>query len=495
MTKQIFLLAALLSGGLLSGGLLTAQTVEDALRYSFLQPQGTARFVATGGSMSALGVDFSTASVNPAGIGWVRNGYVVVSPGVSLNRTNSLLLDGTNNSTVNGSRNRFALPNVGVVFTNSTRSLYWPTFNIGIGINRQANFNETINYRGRSIGSLLESFVEDANDGIFNDFRNELAFDPDVQALFSDDAGTGFLSDYDEFNFATDGTILREGSVIRQGSLNEFVINFGGSFKDKVMWGFTLGVPFTNFTETREYAEIDRDAEVDFFDDLSFDELLEVSGTGLNFKFGLILRPSQTIRVGISAHSPTFWSFNEVYETDFTYNFTELDGSAQGGTALSPRSEFGYNLQTPWRFVLGTGIILGKKGFVSFDVDYTNFAANQFGYDDFAEEATDLNNEIDEVFTSGLHLRAGGEYRINDAFQIRVGAGLQNLPFQAIDETYLTLSGGFGYRAGRFFLDLAYQFRQRNQIFQPYSTFEIPGQQIDVDFNERNLILSAGLFF
>lgn len=470
---------------------IQAQTVEDALRYSSLQPQGTARFVATGGSMSALGVDFSTFSVNPAGIGWVRNGYVVVTPGFKLENSKAQLLDGTGNSVTSSNKGNLTIPNVGLVFSSQTRSLNWPTFNIGIGLNRLADFNETIKFRGRSVGSILETFVEDANDNIFNSYRNNLALE--VNAILRENNNSPYVSDYDAFNFVNDGTILREGIVTRTGGMSEFILSFGGSFKDKVMWGATFGVPSVNFKETREYDEIDRDAEVAYFDDLSFDEELDVSGNGINFKFGLIFRPTQALRLSVATHSPTFWSLDEVYETTFVYNYTE-NGEAKGGTALSPRSEFSYNLQTPWRFILGAATVIGKKGFISADVDYANYASNKFSYDDFTTEATAVNNQIDSLATSGLTIRGGGEYNLGK-IQVRAGASLQSVPFEGIDKNNLTLSGGLGYRSGRFFVDMAYQYQKRDLIFQPYSTFRVAPQQVDVDLTRHNLLLSGGLYF
>jgi hypothetical protein len=482
-------------------GSLFSQTVEDAIRYSLLTPQGTARFAGTGGSMSPLGVDFTTLSTNPAGIGWARNGFFVITPGLKIENTSSTLLDGASNPANDDSRTNFTLPNIGLVFTSTTRSLYWSTFNFGIGINRLADFNETIAFRGSSQGSILESFVEDANDGIFNDFRNNLAFDPGVDALFGIEGVDGVFSDYDPINFVTpagvqtDGVIDRQGIVTRTGGISELVLSFGGNYREKLMWGITLGVPFMNYSETREYDEVDRNNEVLFFDDLTFDESLETSGSGINFKFGLIYRPTQEIRVSLAAHSPTFWSIDETYETTFTYNFTDpFTEEIFGGTAESPRSEFAYNLQTPWRFQFGVGSVVGKKGFVSIDAEYVNYAGNKFSYDDFTTEATAVNEEIDELATSGIFVRGGGEINLGK-FQARAGLGAQSFPFEGVDEVSLILSGGVGFRAGRFFTDLGYQFTDRSAIFQPYSTFAIPSQQVEVNFNRHNLLLSGGLYF
>jgi hypothetical protein len=59
---------------------LTAQSSADVLRYSFLQPGGTARFVGAGGAFGALGAEFGSLSQNPAGIALFRTNELVVLP-------------------------------------------------------------------------------------------------------------------------------------------------------------------------------------------------------------------------------------------------------------------------------------------------------------------------------------------------------------------------------------------------------------------------------
>ncbi len=470
------------------GACLLAQTAEDALRYSYLSPTGTARFAGTAGAMTPLGVDFTTLSTNPAGIGWVRKGYVVFSPGFKLENTGATLQNGQNNSEQTTNRSRLTLPNIGVVFPGSTRSLYWSTFSIGLGINRLADFNETISFRGNSAGSILDAFVEDANDGIFNDFRNNLALEAD--AILQD--AQGYFSDFDS-NPA--GVVSRNGQIVRTGGMSEFVLGFGGNYRERLMWGFTLGIPFMKYRELRNYTEIDSDGVIDYFDDLSFEELLETDGTGVNFKLGLLLRPTQAIRLSLAVHSPTFWSMDEVYETTFTYAYTDIDtNEALGGTALSPRGEFNYNLQTPWRLLGGLGTVIGKKGFLALDVDYVNYAANKFSYDDFTTEAEAVNEEVKVLLKSALTTRLGGELNLAP-FQVRAGVGLQSYPVVGSSAQDLLFGLGAGYRKERFFVDIAYQNLARNRNFQPYGTFSVEPQDVQVTNNRHQLIISGGISF
>ena len=55
--------------GILMAFSANSQNETDALRYSYLNYNGTARYAGLGGAMGALGADMSAISMNPAGMG------------------------------------------------------------------------------------------------------------------------------------------------------------------------------------------------------------------------------------------------------------------------------------------------------------------------------------------------------------------------------------------------------------------------------------------
>ena len=61
---------------------LSAQSSYEAARLFDSDLTGSARFVAMGGSMSALGADVSVMSVNPAGTALYRTGDISFSMGI-----------------------------------------------------------------------------------------------------------------------------------------------------------------------------------------------------------------------------------------------------------------------------------------------------------------------------------------------------------------------------------------------------------------------------
>jgi len=449
--------------------------VEDALRFSNTEVFGSARFFGTGGSMTAIGVDGSTLHTNPAGIGWNRFSAAQITPGFALNNLTARLRNGTGNEENSITDGNFVVPSASLVWAGDTRSLNWSTFNFGISYSRLADFNETIAYSGRSPGSIVQSINADIDAGRISEFREQLALN--IPNIFLETDNGAFITDFDLAENAN-SPIRREGRVERSGSLSEIALGFGGNYLEKVLWGVTIGIPTDDAG----------------FDNAGFDELLELTGSGVNFKFGIIGRPTDNLRLSAAVHSPTFWSVDEVYETTFEYNFTD-SGQAQGGTELSPRSEIVYNLQTPWKFHFGAGYLFGRSGFLSVDADYSNLAGTSFSFDDFATIDEDGNAEIDRELKGALGVRVGGELNLKP-FQVRAGVGYRQSPLVTPrndeDTSNLNFSGGVGYSTGKFFIDAAVRLEGNNAYFAPFSSVAVDGQVVGTDRNRITGLVTVG---
>ena len=66
-----------------------AQSHLDAYRFSQQDYEGTARFTSMGGAFGALGGDFTSLSLNPAGVGVYRSSEFTITPTISYNKVNS----------------------------------------------------------------------------------------------------------------------------------------------------------------------------------------------------------------------------------------------------------------------------------------------------------------------------------------------------------------------------------------------------------------------
>ena len=452
---------------LLLAGTLSGQTFDDALRYSFVTPQGSARFAGTGGSLTPLGVDATTLHTNPAGIGWNRYNVAQITPGFTLTGVNADLVPDQTAGPLKESAANFNLPSVGLIFAGTTRSVNWSTLNFGISVSRLADYNRQTRFGGRSQGGIIDGFAADLNAGIQDPFGSQLALK--IGALAQDDQG--YFSDFD-FEVNDGARVRRDGLLDRRGSMSEVAIGFGGNYREKFLWGLSFGIPFFSYDDVYSYEEVDDRGELVGFDNAAFDRSLTNSGTGFNLKFGLTYLPTEQLRISGAIHSPTAWTIDEQFSTTFTYNYTDDAGAGLGGTAVSDISTITYNLRTPWRFLLGAGYLIGKSGFLSVDADYTDYRGNSVSFDDFATAADNVNASIDDNLSSSIGLRVGGELNLKPV-QLRAGVGYRQIPYAVYlndeSQAYLTYSAGLGYSIGKFFVDLAAQYSGSNGFETAYN--------------------------
>ena len=479
-------LAALFLAGTLSG-----QTFDDALRFSFVTPQGSARFAGTGGSLTPLGVDATTLHTNPAGIGWNRYNVGQVTPGFTFTGVESNLVPDPASGPLTESSANFNLPSVGLIFAGTTRSVNWSTLNFGISVTRLADYNQQTRFSGRSQGGIIDGFAADLNAGFSDPYGSALA--DEVYEFFEDEQGL-----FTEFDLEENqgGRIRRDGLFDRRGSMSEVAVGFGGNYREKLLWGISFGIPFFTYDDVYSYEEVDDQGEISGFDNSSFDRSLINSGTGFNLKLGLTYLATEQLRLSGAIHTPTAWTIDEQFSTGFTYNYTDRDGNALGGTALSPLNSVTYNLRTPWRFMLGAGYLIGNRGFLSLDADYTDYRGNSVSFDDFTVAADDVNISIDDNLSSSIGLRLGGELNLKP-IQIRAGVGYRQIPYAVFlnneDEAYLTYSTGAGYSIGKFFVDLAAQYSGASGFETAYNASENLEQPlITTDRTNVSVLLTVG---
>ncbi len=471
-----------------------SQTASDALRFSY-QDNGisTARSLGAGGALSALGSDFSVLSTNPAGLGWYRRSEFVLTPSLLTVNTESKLLE-SDDALINQERvSKLGISNLGIVVATRPNGGEWTTFNFGIGLNQVANFNQRFYYDGQSVGSIVNRFQELANgsDGL-DDFEAGLAFDADALYDFNDDG----IYDSD-VEIRPNAEIYKEQTVTTSGSINELSFAFGGSYNDKLLLGVSIGVPFLSYTANKTYKEEDlgEDAggNVPFFDGLEFTENLSTTGIGINLKAGLIYRPIQAVRLGIAFHTPTAYGLNDTYRNTMTYSYTDSDGS-RTGDAQSPDGLFDYKFRSPWRIVGGLGVIFGKSGFLSGEVEWADYTGANFGYSGFQDAERDVNNAILNQLQAATNIRLGGEFAY-EIFRLRAGFGLHQSPIQGDDTVNQSISAGFGIRENSFFLDLGYRYYLVQETYTPYLTSEAPVQFVNNDVGNGRFLLSVGFKF
>ncbi len=485
MKKLYFLLTVIL----LLPFTLSAQNEDDALRYSFLTFGGTARSLGLAGAFGAVGADFSTLSTNPAGIGLYKSSEFTFTPSLFAGKSSTNF-----GKTYEDQRYNFNFSNVGMVLafpanTELTRS-GWKYFQFGFGINRNQDYNNRMVINGENHqSSLLDQWVKLANGKAWDELD---AFDVDLgywTYLINPDSAAG----ENQWSTAVPaGGLLQRKDIDARGSMNEWVFTLGANYDDRLYFGATLGFPFLNYHEESTYQE-EALADVigtDQFRNFSYHQNLDVDGSGVNFKFGMIFKPVDFIRIGAAVHTPSyFYNLHENYSSSVNSEFD--DGKTY--TKDSPEGKYDYKLNTPMRAMGNIAFIFGQYGLISVDYEFVDYSESRFRSSD-AEVYFDVNDAIRNKYTTASNLRVGGEYRI-DQFTLRGGYALYGNPFKSgiNDSERTSYSGGIGMRQDNYFLDFAYVYTGWKQDYYMYSS-KLVGPSKN-EYSAHNFLMTLGFKF
>lgn len=457
---------AILAFALLCLGQANAQNASDALRYSYLLPSGSARYVGAGGAFGALGAEFGSISQNPAGLAMFRSNELTLTPSLLFSKTEAGI---AGNPSYNDDKSKFGFDNIGLVFNTSPgESSSWKSFNFGIGYNRQADYSRSIYYEGNATGTIMNGFFNDYRNGNSGDpFGSELAYN--ANAIYDD--GTGALT----YDFAgNENAVVRRSQIINTyGRMNEMAIAFAGNYDEKLMVGATVGVPFVNYRIEGEYIESDPAEAVQYFDRLTYTEYLRSSGVGINLKLGVIYKVTQALRVGAAFHTPTAISLTDQYSNTFSYDYTDGSGSNIGEILESPDGTFDYKLRTPWRASASAALVVKKIGFLSADVEWVDYSANRYNFtSDVASSSNkeyerQVNNDISRSYRQAMNARLGAEL-VLDEFRLRGGFNLLGKPEEGATDFNTAFTAGAGVRGKSFFLDFGYRRGKGKGSITPY---------------------------
>ncbi len=474
---------------------IQAQTLDEAVRYSFSDNIGSARMLGSGGAFGALGGEIGAILINPATAGTYQKGEFNISP-MSLGSRTVGIFQGE--STNDRNANDLNFFNMGAVFsnTNRDRDKKWKATNFVISLNKVSEFDQRFTFAGVSEGTIAERFAERANGLGLNeldDFEAGVAFDS--EAIFDFEGDLTYSFD------ALPNQELQRMQVARfEGGINELAFTLGGNYKNQLQLGVTLAFPILNFSSTKVYEEEYID-DVSAFRGLEYTENLSTTGNGLNIKAGAIFTGIKPLRIGVSVVSPTRFNLNDEFSTSMLYTF-QIGDDQFNGSASSPDGVFDYSYTTPWKFtgslayLLKTGTV---NGFLSADIDYLDYRTSGFdltsdGNTEISLEQ-DLNNQINNELNSAINIRLGAEIAY-DIYRVRLGYGINASPYEDDNSFFNSLSGGFGFRFEKFFFDLGLRRTFFSQGYTPYvSLNENNVQAVVLDTRKTYIVSTFGIKF
>lgn len=463
--------------------LINAQTEVDALRYSYIGFGGTAKSVGVGGAYGALGADASVLSINPAGIGLYKKSDINFSANILKAGTESSYL-GTTREDMKYNFNFCNFSLIGTYNLKPEKSNGWTSVNFGFGSNRLANFHNRIDMGGRNMtNSLANQYVNLANGNNFDNLDNfgtALAWN-----TYLIDTIPGTTNQYN--SLIPSGNTSQRKSIETKGGINETYLSMGGNYNEKFYIGGTLGFPSIRYVQESTYTETDDLDTIANFKNFTQRDYLKTTGNGVNFKLGIIYRPTDWVRIGAAIHTPTFYTLHDEYNTEITTNF---DNKANENSK-SPDGSYDYELTTPTKAVASVAFIIGKHGFISADYEFMDYAESRLNstHDKFFA----ANDAIKQKYTSQSNLRLGGELNLKP-FALRVGYALYGSPYKSgiNDASRTSYTCGFGYRDKDFYLDFAYVFTQSKDDYYMYT---IVPEASKNTFKSNGIVATVGLRF
>lgn len=467
-----------------------AQNAWDALRYSQVNYQGTARSMALGNAVTALGGDFGSIAINPAGSAVYPYGEVVFTPGFSLSHATA---DYVNRSTKNDFT-RFGISNLAYVSSHATGNAGGlRSVSFAVGLNKTNDYTLRSTARSSGVGSSWLSPLALATSGYT---PADLEFDTTYNPYYDSSAPwksimawncylLDLLPDSDrDYIAATENLygndIFVPGPLTQQfmreatGNTTEYLLNMAVNIDHRLFAGASLTLQNTYYDYSEHFTETTEDP-------LLFDTSLSsyrhtyeqtAKGVGVNLKLGLIYLPTNNLRLGISFTSPTWISMSEFWSETLSARFRDNSEEAQ-----SPEGSFNYSLRTPLRFDLGIACTFAGTGLLSIDyegADYRTMLLKGRGSDRFIfdEENDAIRNTGDYDFRYVNNLRIGAEFKISP-FAFRVGYNYMSKPEASCNNTQIA-SAGIGFRSNAFFMDLTGAYRIANsETFSLYD--DVPG--------------------
>ena len=446
------------------------QGSDDARIFSQSFYQGTAKSMALGGAMGAIGADMTAICINPAGMGVYRSNELAMSMG---------LADNTSQSTYYGNKESLQskaivnIPNIGYVSTKEKSNYGKLRFTqFGISLNRTNDYNSIAFASGfNPNSSLMDNYLgqipQDYNPDYFrDDFPYTLypAWEAMLLDIFNDTLSSP----------VPQGNIQQEQTKSFKGRSEEWTFAFSANYSERFFIGASLGLDHIKRTGTKIHTEYTTEASPETsFQELEFTENITSNAWGVNLKLGAIYYLTTWMRIGASYHTPTLFSFDESWKTITEAYYTSDNYYNNYYYKPSLISEYNYDFLSPQKFIGSLAFIINHRGLISIDADVMNYRRAKFDCKDF--DYSFVNQEIKDIYKTTLNFRLGTEWQYKNVY-FRGGCAYYGSPFGfgEMDNSVKKASCGLGIQLNEGVLfDLAYEFSHGKQQYVLYAYDDI----------------------
>ena len=478
--KRLFLLTAFLAAAALE---LSAQGWQDAYLFSDNQYSGTARSVALGNALTAVGGDVGALTFNPAGSAVVSYGQFTLTPGFSLATSFSQGTPLSGETIPYGFEDgvkdynfRMKFPNFGIMGVYDThRSRGITRWTFGFVGNMTHDYTNRFTATGTTGDTSMAAALASDATGISEDVLKGSWWQDNCPAWQTMAAYKGFLFNpldgypgeyaaiteqvYPNGDRALPGFINQYYGQVRKGYKYDFLLNLAASVNDVFYFGANLGMVSLRYGMSEACVEspVESNADRFHFNQLHTTFNYDAKGTGVYFKAGFLVRPVGGLRIGAAIQTPTAMTIND----EIICSAESSIGKDSYYAKPDEPSCYAYRVTSPYRVNAGIAYTFGNVALLSVDYEMCDYSTARLrtsqdtGYDDFAY----ANGDIRECLGIAHEIRAGFEMKPTSSLAIRAGYNYRTSPeVYAPKSTRTKVSFGLGYSSGRsFFADLAFR--------------------------------------
>jgi hypothetical protein len=261
---------------------------------------------------------------------------------------------------------------------------------------------------------------------------------------------------------------VQRKTIDRSGKINEWNFSAGFNYSNLLYFGGSFSILPLYYEETSNYSEMNAaDLNSQYF---NLYENSVTRGTGFAGKFGVIVTPVPILHLGIAFHTPVSYRLNYKSETNIVSQFVP-----GGGIVYPYQYEDGtsndYTLITPYKAIGSLGLVFGKIGVLSADLEYIDYASMRLRRGTGGNDFFDVNQEIKYIYRDNINIKTGAEVRLGTLY-LRGGFGYYGSPYRSSeinkDAYHLGYSAGLGIREKHFFIDFAWNYMVQKEKYILY---------------------------
>jgi long-subunit fatty acid transport protein len=369
---------------------------------------------------------------------------------------------------------------------------------MGLGYNRIRSFEDRFHYTGTADSSIIHSFIKEANgtnDSLIFDafpFGAGLAYDVyamDPHPTVPNSYTTAFSS----------GQAVHNREVIRKGGMAEYNFSMSGNYGNKLFVGGSLNATRVRYSEDFTHRETYTGADSLWLNSTQYTGSLDIKGWGYNVRAGLIFLPTDWIRIGLAAQTPTYYVLKDFWTNNMSANTDDPEiPNKTVSPEFVPTGSYDYRLRTPFKANASLGLVLKKVASIGAEVEYVDYAGSSLSSKRFSSAPyafTVENQQIDNLYRSVFNVKAGVEARINPQTYVRGGFAYYPSPYKSssgnVQYPTTFYTGGLGYNFGSFYVDAAFVLKKLQQDYYAYDP-TLSGSRALIDVKNSQYLLTLG---